>query len=98
MPSSSWEVVPGGHGGIVLDMEAWAEHVLSIAAERYERRLTQEISSLRVDMKREMHDGFTALRKEMSELRAELLKWSFAFWIGQFAATAGLLAFMLRAR
>ena len=79
-------------------MEAWAEHVLSIAAERYERRLVQEISGLRAEMKQQMHDGFTAVRKEMSEMRADLLKWSFAFWIGQFAATMGLLALMLSRR
>ena len=77
-----------------MDMNAWAEYVLSIAAERFERRLTQEVSALRV----EMHDGFAALRKEMSNQRAELLKWSFAFWIGQLAAMSGLLAFMLRVR
>jgi hypothetical protein len=70
------------------------EHVLSIAAERFERRLTQEVSGLRV----EMHDGFAAIRQEMSNQRADLLKWSFAFWIGQLAAMCGLLAFMLRAR
>jgi len=79
-------------------MEAWAEHVLSIAAERYERRLVQEISGLRVEMRQQMHEGFAAVRKEMSELRADLLKWSFAFWIGQFAATIGLLALMLSRR
>ena len=70
-----------------MDMEAWAEHVLSIAAERFERRLAQEISGLEVRLTREMHAGF-----------AEMFKWSFLFWIGQFAATAALLAFMLRAR
>jgi hypothetical protein len=30
-------------------------------------------------------------------VRANLLKWSFIFWVGQVAAIAGLLAFMLRA-
>ena len=79
-------------------MEAWAEHVLSIAAERFEGRLTGEISGLRVDLKQEMHDGFMAVTRQMSEQRSELLKWSFAFWIGQFAATIALLAFLLRAR
>ena len=81
-----------------LDLNAWSEHVLSIAAERFERRLTQEIARLEVSLSKEMHAGFAALRREMSEQRADLLKWSFAFWVGQFAATAGLLAFMLRAR
>ena len=32
----------------------------------------------------------------MADLRAELLRWSFLFWIGQVAAMAALLAFMLR--
>jgi len=77
-----------------MDLDAWSEHVLSIAAERFERRLTAEISGLRV----EMHAGFTAIRKELSDQRVELLKWSFAFWIGQLAAMTALLAFMQRAR
>ena len=81
----------GGRSGRMGEGE---EHVLSIAAERFERRLTQEVSGLRV----EMHDGFAAIRQEMSNQRADLLKWSFAFWIGQLAAMCGLLAFMLRAR
>ena len=83
-----------GEDEVPMDMNAWAEYVLSIAAERFERRLTQELSALRV----EMHDGFAAIRRDMSNQRAELLKWSFAFWIGQLAAMCGLLAFMLRAR
>ena len=74
------------------------EHVLSIAAERFERRLAQEIAGLEMGLRKEMHEGFAAIRQEMSNQRAELLKWSFAFWIGQLAAMCGLLAFMLRAR
>src|SRR5207244_9539659 len=60
-----------------MNMPAWAEHVLSIAAERFERRLAEEIAKLRVDLTREMHTGL-----------AEMIKWSFVFWIGRFAATA----------
>jgi hypothetical protein len=33
---------------------------------------------------------------EIYGLRSEILEWSFLFWIGQFAAFAGLLAFMLK--
>jgi hypothetical protein len=95
MASSSWEVEPGGSAGErSMDLDAWSEHVLNIAAERFERRLAEEISGLRV----EMHAGFTAIRHELSEQRVELLKWSFAFWIGQLAAMTALLAFMLRNR
>ena len=70
------------------------ERQLSITAERFERRLTQEIAALRVEMAQgqallriEMHEGF-------ARTRAELLRWSFLFWIGQVAAMAGLMAFM----
>jgi len=80
----------------LLNMEAWAEHVLSIAAERFERRLAEEVSGVRVDLMREMHNGFTAIRREMSDLRADLLKWSLLFWVGQFAAFTAVLSYMLR--
>jgi len=80
----------------LLNMEAWAEHVLSIAAERFERRLAEEVSGVRVDLMREMHNGFTAIRREMSDLRADLLKWALLFWVGQFAAFTAVLSYMLR--
>ncbi len=32
----------------------------------------------------------------MADLRSEVLKWAFLFWVGQVAAIAALLAFMLR--
>ena len=91
------------------------ERLLSLATERFERRLAEEISGFRVDVAQEfakvrveihagdaglrveMHEGFASLRREMGGMRVELLKWSFLFWVGQVAAMAGLLAFMLRA-
>jgi hypothetical protein len=90
------------------------ERLLSLAAERFERRLAEEIGGFRVEVAQqfarmrvethdgdaalrvEMHDGFALVRQEMAGTRAELLKWSFLFWVGQVAAVAGLLAFMLR--
>jgi len=99
--------------------------VLSLAVERFERRLVEETSKLRV----EMAQGFSGLRQEMSSLegrlrqemgglegrlrqemgglegrlhkeiggqRVESLRWSFLFWVGQVAAMAALLGFMLR--
>lgn len=110
----------------------WSDDVLTLAAERFERGLTAEISKLRVDIAGELSRvrvGFaeelakirvevagelsklrtdlsaelSGTRREVSDLRqdlggvrVDLLKWSFLFWIGQVAAVAGLLAFMLR--
>ena len=53
----------------------------TIATESFERRLGQEVSALRLDI---------------ANLRADLLKWSFLFWIGQLAAVAGLISLLLR--
>ena len=72
--------------------------MIAIVAERFESGLAEEIARLRVDLTQEMHAGFAALRKEMSDQRVELLKWSLLFWIGQFAAFTALLSFMLRNR
>jgi hypothetical protein len=76
-----------------MDAE-WTEQVLSLASERFERRLAQEVGALR----KEMYDGLTGIRQEMLNQRAEQLKWSFGFWVSQFAATAGLLFYLLRPR
>jgi hypothetical protein len=62
-----------------------------LTSERFERRLIHEISGLRL----EMQQGFAAIRQEMAIGHVAWLRWSFLFWIGQVAALAGLLAFML---
>lgn len=86
--------------GLIELMDAerkdWSEGVLSVAADRFERRLTEEITGLRVELREALHDGLASVRHEIATTRVEGLKWSFVFWIGQVAATAGLLAFMLR--
>ena len=46
----------------------------------------------------EMVEGFAAVRRDILDMRVEVLRWAFAFWLGQFAATVGLLAFVLRPR
>lgn len=77
------------------DRREWSEHVLSVAADRFERRLTEEVSALREEVREGLHDGLTSVRHEIATTRIEMLKWSFVFWVGQVAAMAGLLAFML---
>ena len=70
--------------------------MLSVASDRFERRLTDEISTLRDEMRNTLNEGLTSVRQELATTRVETLKWSFVFWVGQVAAMAGLLAFMLR--
>jgi len=49
------------------------------AGDRFERRLTEAIADLRVDVIREIHEG-----------RVDIIKWSFVFWVTELAAVAGL--------
>jgi hypothetical protein len=75
----------------------WSERVLATATDRFEVRLTHEISLLRHEFHSSLHDSLTAVRNELATTRVEMLRWSFVFGIGQVAAVAALLAFMLRA-
>jgi hypothetical protein len=90
---------------IVIDDKGrqWKEDVLAITGERFERRLAEEIGALRVDIAKEfgslrieMAREFAAVRVEMAKESARMLKWSFLFWIGQFAAMSAMMAFLLR--
>ena len=96
------------------ERKSCSEQVMSMAADRFERRLAeemaglrqeigsvrsellQEIDSVRGDLRQEIGGVRGDLRQDIASVRVEWLKWSFAFWLGQGAVTAGLLAFMLR--
>jgi hypothetical protein len=80
----------------LLDSERkdWSGQVLTIASDRFERRLAQELGLFRTDVSTALNDGLTAIRNETATARVEMLKWSFVFWIGQVAAIAGLLTFI----
>ena len=82
----------------VPNYREWREDVLAIATDRFERRLTEECSALRLDLRAEMANGFSALRKEIAETKVDLIKWSFVFWIGQLVALTGVISFMLSGR
>lgn len=54
--------------------------VLEAAGERFERRLSEEIGKV---------------REEIANSRAEIIKWMFIFWIGQFASIVGVISAIL---
>jgi len=71
--------------------------VIVFVTERFERRLTEESSQLRV----EMANGFGEIRTEIAQLRAEmidrnadLLKWGLVFGATQTAAIAGVVSLL----
>jgi len=77
--------------------------MLTIATERFDGRLHAVGSELRQEMARldsgiraVLIEGLAKIRTDQSESRVEVLRWSFFFWIGQFAATMALIALLLR--
>ena len=66
------------------------DHVVMVVTERFERRLAEEGGKLRV----EMANGFGALRAEMIDRNAELLKWGLIFGAAQTSALGALIALL----
>lgn len=59
-----------------LALLEWKQDVLESAADRFERRLSEETGKLRV---------------EMARMETRLIAWMFVFWLGQLGATLTLL-------
>lgn len=63
---------------------------------RTEAALRQEITNVDANLRVAMSEGFAKLRSEMSEMRVDVLRWSFLFWIGQLVALGSLMTVLLR--
>lgn len=74
----------------VIEMTERDNEIVMVATERFERRLAEENGKLRV----EMAHGFGALRAEMIDRNAELLKWALLFGGTQTAALAALIGLL----
>jgi hypothetical protein len=75
------------------------EAAMTQCGERFERRLVEETSALRLEttqLRGEMREGFADLRRDMADGRFELLKWAFAFWVGQLVGIAGIVGMLLK--
>jgi len=79
-----------GSEGLVDMFSAYQQ----FSTDRYEKRVIQAEAALR----QELRDGLAAIRVELAETKAEVIKWTLLMWIGQFAALASVMAFLLRPR
>ena len=70
----------------------WKEDVLETACERFERRLSEDLGDVRLEMANLRVD----MTQQMARMQTGLLRWMFVFWIGQLMATIGVVATMLR--
>lgn len=75
-----------GVAALLAAQKEWKEDVLTTATDRFERRLVEECAKLRIEIGTFRAD----LVAQITSTRAEILRWSFAFWVGQMAAIVGL--------
>lgn len=68
------------------------EEVMTICLERFDRRMAEEVSGLRV----QIAQSESTLRGDIAAGRVEFIKWSFIFWVGQVLAVTGILTVLLR--
>jgi len=65
--------------------------ILEIVEEKFEHRLSEEISNLKVTLLEKINEVDTRLFKEMTKNKSDLIKWMFLFWAGQVAVILGIL-------
>lgn len=69
-----------------------------LSNERLDRRMAEINASFDHRLAHETGRLRLTVVEQLAALRADLLKWSFLFWLGQFAAVTALLSFMLNGR
>jgi hypothetical protein len=86
-----------------VEQRAATKADLQQAVSSLREELHLAVASLREEMRQgdaslreEMRQGDASLREEMQKVRAELIKWSFAFWVGNVAVLSGIMFALLR--
>ncbi len=55
---------------------------IELSFEKFEARIERRIAQQGADLRTEFRTDLSALRVEMRELKADLVKWMFLFWTG----------------
>jgi DNA repair exonuclease SbcCD ATPase subunit len=65
--------------------------------QRTESALKEDLQRTESSLREEIHRVESSLREEIQNVKVDLIKWSFAFWVGAIAVLSGLMLAMLRA-
>ena len=67
---------------------------------RFDAKLEQRLAEFRAqfgaEIRVEMYSGFSRLEKAIADARADMIRWSFVFWVGTVIAVGGPLMALLR--
>ena len=61
--------------------------LIEIQAQRFDARLEQRLAETRADLRSEIGQMRTEMGVGFAQLRAELIKWMFLFWLGTVGVT-----------
>ena len=78
--------------------EKGKQDVVVFVEEKFERRLTEVKAELQIEIgkvRNEISEVKAALEVKIESVKADIIKWMFIFWIGQFAAIVGTLTAIL---
>ena len=94
---------PGASDDLVETLETNKDEMLTDCQECFEARLgsavgeiRQELTTVDAGLRIALTEGLSKIRTELAEMRVDVLRWSFLFWIGQVVATATIMALLLR--
>lgn len=80
-----------GANGLVDLLNSHAQNsnntITTFVEEKFERRLSEELSKTRIEFFEEM----SKLRGEMHKNQVATIRWMFVFWVGQLGALLGIL-------
>ena len=71
--------------------ETQKRDVLEFVEEKFERRLSEEISKLEIRLTEKISNLEVRLIEKISETRTQMIKWMFIFWAGQIGVLIGIL-------
>jgi hypothetical protein len=93
----------GASDDLVETLDVQKDDMLTACHERFEAQLgcavadiRQELTTVDAGLRVALSEGLSKIRTEMAEMRVDVLRWSFLFWIGQVVATATIMALLLR--
>ena len=82
------KLAEAGSEGLVDMFSAYQQ----FATDRYDKRLIE----VELTLRQEFREGLGAIRVEMANTRTDMIKWTLVMWIGQFAALAGVMSYLMR--
>ena len=61
-----------------------------------EAKLLVEFVEMKVEAKFDEHQDELATKKDLFQVKADMIKWMFIFWVGQVSVTTGLILLFIK--